>query len=555
MKRNLKELSNNIFDLLIIGGGIGGVSACWDATLRGLSTALIEKGDFGEATSSASSKILHGGIRYLQKVNFLMLRESLRNRRTFMQIAPHLVYSLPFLIPTYGHAMKGKEILSLAMVLYDLIGFDRNKELDPSLSISGFKRLSKNRILELEPRIPSAHLTGGILYHECHMYNSERMTLSFALSAAKIGAIIANYIEAVDFLMEEDQVVGIKAKDNLSGETFDIRAKLILNITGPWAFKVLNLLPNYQQKHIMRFAKGIHVVTRKLINDYALALTSRQQRVSLLDRGGRHIFFIPWRGHTLIGTANVPYDALPDSLKITRQDICDFLEEINHALPYAELNFEDIYYAFAGLYPLVDISIEKGVYQYSAKNKIFDHKKKDGIEGLLSVIGAKYTTAISLSKRVIDLCFKKLAKKPSNCLTDVTPLIGGEIHRLKDITNQAYKIKPPIIKSDTLQNILRNYGSAYDVILKYIETNPELGKKVSDIRPTIRAEIVHAVREEMAQKLSDVVFRRTGLGTLGNPGVGCISLCADIMAEELGWDKDKTQSEISEVASQFIIQD
>jgi glycerol-3-phosphate dehydrogenase len=555
MKRNLKELSNNIFDLLIIGGGISGVSACWDATLRGLSTALIDKGDFGEATSSASTKIIHGGIRYLQQGSVFMLRESLRDRRTFMQIAPHMVYRLPFLIPTYGHAIKGKEVLSLAMAIYDLVGFDRNKALDPILSIPGFKILSKERILELEPRIPPANLTGGIHYYECHMYNSERMTLSFVLSAAKIGAVVANYVETVDFLTEGDRVIGIKAKDNLSGEVFDIRAKLILNITGPWAFNVLKLLPNYQPKHTMRFAKGIHVVTQKLTNNHALALTSKQKRVSLLDRGGRHIFFIPWREHTLIGTANIPYSAPPDSLIIDRQDICDFIEEINQALPCAELSFDDIIHAFAGLYPLIDISIEKGIYQYSAKNKILDHKKKDGIEGLISVIGAKYTTAISLSKRLIDLCFKKLAKKPATCLTDVTPLQGGEIHRLKDFLNQAGKTKSAVFEKDTLHDLLRNYGSEYNKILKYIEKNPELGIKVSDCRPTIKAEIVHAVREEMAQKLGDVVFRRTGLGTLGNPGDKCISLCAEIMAEELGWDQKKTKREISEVASHFIIKD
>lgn len=555
MKRDLEHLSKNVYDLLIIGGGISGACACWDAALRGLSVALVEKGDFGEATSAASSKVIHGGIRYLQQGNLFLMRESLRERQILMRIAPHMVYPLPFLIPTYGHLMKGKEVLSTAMAIYDLIGFDRNRQSEPAKYIPGFKILSRDEVLELEPGISGQGLTGGILYYEGYMYDSERMTLSFLLSAAKAGAAIANYTEAISFLKEGNRIIGIKAKDHLTGEIFDIRARLILNISGPWTFQVLSRLSGYRSRHSMSFAKGIHLVTRKLTPNYALAIATRQQRVSVLDRGGRHIFFIPWRGHSLIGASNVPHQAPPDDLEVTQGDILDFVKEINQTLPSVKLKQQDIVFSFAGLYPLVDMNIKAGIYQYTGKNKIYDHKKIDGIEGLFSVIGAKYTTARSLAKRVIDLASRKLGKRPTKCRTDVASLQGGEIEQLKDFIDQAKKTKPPALQEDTLQNLIYNYGTNYIEILKYEEENPEWGEKISSVRPNLKAEIIHAVRKEMAQKLSDVVFRRTGLGTIGNPGRESLVCCAGLMAAELGWNKERVQREIEEVFSRFIIKD
>jgi len=231
------------------------------------------------------------------------------------------------------------------------------------------------------------------------------------------------------------------------------------------------------------------------------------------------------------------------------------MEEINQTLPAVNLKQQDIVFSFGGLYPLVDMNIEAGIYQYTGKNKIYDHKKSDGIEGLLSVIGAKYTTARSLAKRVIDLAFRKLGKRPTKCRTDTTSLQGGEIEQLKDFIDQARKSKPPTLAADTLQNLIYNYGSNYSEILEYSKEKPEWGEKISSAHANIKAEIIHAVREEMAQKLSDVVFRRTGLGTIGNPGKESLDCCARLMAAELGWNKERVQREIEEVFSRFIIKD
>lgn len=553
MKRDISRFVDREFDLLVVGGGIGGALTAWDATMRGLSTALIEQGDFGHATSSASSKLLHGGIRFLQKFQMHRVRESLHERMVFQRIAPHNVQCKPFIIPTFGHALRGKEFLVSGMLLYELLGLDKRNFHDKSKEIPFFRVLSKGEILELEPGIPGHRLTGGVLFHEYHMHNSERMTLSFIRSADREGCRVINYVQARDFLRDGDSVRGVRATDIFTGDTFEIRARAVANVSGPWAFEVLRSLErNDLSLPDFGLSKGVHLVTRPLTRGRAIALATRHKSDSVLTRGGRHFFIIPWRGRSLIGTTNVPHEGRPGDLTVTEKDIRDFLEEINQAYPAASLKMEDVDFFFGGMYPLVDKEIRSEVYQGSGRFRIYDHKKEDGIEGLVTGIAGKYTTARRMAVGIVDRVFRKLARTPPSTVTDSVPVLGGEMPSFQIYLDSELKGMPDGLSNDRTTELIFNHGTRYRDVLAMAEENPELRTRISDIAPTIGAEVVHAVREEMAVKLSDVIFRRTGLGTIGYPGDSAVSRVAEIMAGELGWDEDRTGEEIREIKERYI---
>lgn len=548
MKRNLNKLVETSYDLLIIGGGITGACAAWDASLRGLSVALVDKGDFGAATSAASGKMIHGGLRYMQYGAVHRVRESLHERMIFQKIAPQFVHPIPFLIPTYGHLLKGKKILSLAMTLYDLLGFDKNNSGDPEKTIPRHRVLSRNEILELVPDIVEAGLTGGILYHDCQMHNPERLMLSFLLAANEANADLANYVKAIGFRQNNNRVTGVKAEDVPTGDKLDIQARVVLNASGPWVRSLLAPLKTGKLPFGAQLSKGIHVITRALTKDCALALATKHRHSgALVQRGGRHFFIIPWRNHSLIGTTNVPFEGNPDERMVTEEDIVGLLKEVNAAYPAAALDREDVVYFYGGLYPDdVKKSFENG-YQGARKNQILDHSTIEGIDGLISTICVKYTTARKLAQKTIDLVFRKLGYKPPECLTEKIPIYGGKIELFNDFLHHETEKNASRLDKQVTRHLVYNYGTAYSRILSYLDRNHNWGETVNANLPIIKAQVIHAVREEMALKLTDVVFRRTGLGTLGNPGEGPLQSCASIMADELGWDAQRTERELAEV--------
>ncbi len=552
MKRDPQRMSDTLYDLVIIGGGISGAMAAWDAALRGLSVALVEKGDFGGATSAASSKLIHGGIRFLQQGLLHKVRESLVERRNFLRMIPHMINPVAFLIPTYGHFLRGKPLLSAGMAVYELLGIDRNRFEDPSRHLPGFRRLSRDEALSLEPELPTRGLTGGVVFPECHLYDSERTTLAFVASAAAHGADVANYLKVEGFLRSHDRVEGVRVRDLLSQETFEIRSRLTANVTGPWSFEVLAALDGRpRSEHVMRLSKGCHLVTRALTRGHALALATGLQNESIINRGGRHVFFIPWREHTLIGTTNVPFHGTPDGVGVTARDIEDFLVEIAQAMPAAGLRREDVVYAFGGLYPLVDTDVREDVYQGSGKYRLYDHERQDGIEGLVTAIGAKYTTARKIAEKCVDLCVRKLGKTALPCRTAESAAAGGDIPQLADFVREQIRGRPAWLGEDTIRDLVHGHGSRCGEVLALAREDSVLRAPVSPHRPTLGASVLFAVREEMALKLADVIFRRTGLGTIGHPGRDCLEQCAGLMAAELGWDGERTRQEIGEVEETF----
>lgn len=553
MERDISQLSEKVYDVLIIGGGIYGAWAAWDAALRGLSVALVDKGDFGSATSSNTMKIIHGGLRYLQQADFIRMRQSIQERSILMSVAPHLVHPLPFLMPTYGHFMKSKEIMYFALKINSIIGFDRNRLNDPQKYLPGGLVISKSECIKLFPGVNEKELTGGAIWYDCQLYNSERMVLSILKSAERAGTALTNYVEVTGFLKYGNRVTGVKATDVLTKDELDIRAKVVVNTSGPWVNDVLHALNGFYRNPAILLSKAMNiVVNRQLIPKYAVGLSSPFEFTNgdnVVNKGSRLIFITPWRAFSLIGTTYVPFDDNPNNLRITEKDIQNLIDEANKAYPAASLKQKDISFFHGGLLPM-DSSSSSEV-RLTKKYQIWDHAKFDGIEGLISVVGVKYTTARSVIEKAIDLVLKKLGKKTSRCLTKTTPVHGGHIERFRDFLARETEKREWDFDNEVIKHLVYNYGSEYPGVLKYIDDNSDWKRTLDGSSQVIGAEVVYGIREEMAQKLTDVVFRRTELGSSGNPGENALKACADIMERELDWDKARTQRELDETRAAF----
>ncbi len=554
MKRDLTELQRGEFDVVVIGGGIYGVCTAWDAALRGLSVALIEKSDFGGATSSNSLKIIHGGLRYLQHADFKRMRESIVERSHLMRIAPHLVHPLPCLMPTYGHALKSKEVMAVALLINDLIGFDRNRIVG-SQSIPHGRIISKKEILDIVPGLDENGLTGGAVWYDCQVSNSERMLLSILHSAVAAGAVAANYVEMVGLQKDGDRVTGVKALDTMSGDEFVIQSKLVINNSGPWVNSVLqNLNGHYVQPKVELSAAMNLVVKRKIFHEYAVGLWSKKQfkdADAVVSKGGRLFFITPWKDYTLVGTTHVQYEGKPSDFKIRESDIVNFMNEVNDAYPPANLKREDVSFFYGGLLPSDGVNPQTGDVKLLKTYRIVDHKIENGLDGMISIYGVKYTTARDVAEKIVDYVFKKFGKSAPECQTSSRPVYGGNLDSFDEFL-RVEKSKPSKLSEDVIEHLISNHGSAYRKIVRYAEENPLLAEPIDSSSITIKAEIIHAIRDEMALKLSDVIRRRTELGSAECPSDAALKTCAQLMAEELGWDAARIQKEIEETKEIYV---
>ena len=545
MERNLSQMARETYDLLVIGGGIYGVSIARDAALRGLRVALVEKVDFGHATSFNSLKVVHGGLRYLQHLNVKRMRESIAERATLMRIAPHLVKPLPFLMPTYGHGLKGKEIMRVALMLNDLIGFDRNKDIQEKSRLPNGYVISRSECLRLVPGLRQDGLTGGAIWFDGQLQNSERLIMGVLKSAVFGGADVANYVEVTALLKRHDAVCGVHVLDRLSHERFDIQATMVVNAAGPWIAEVLGGSLGESQVLHQPLSKAMNLVVRiPLTSQYAVGVSSQRDyrdREAVFHKGSRLYFMVPWRGYTLIGTTHTYYDKSASQFQPTEEDIQDFLDDFNSAFPPANLQREDVCFVYAGLLPRKECAVGSQDVSLLKRPIIWDHEWRDGIKGLISVVGVKLTEARYVAEQVVDLVCLKSGKERSVSRTASVPIDGG------DATDCADELH-----SDQTSDYLRSiYGSASDRVWKYVEQDPGLLAPLCSASPVIKAEIVHAVHEEMAMTLDDIVCRRTELGPFENPGDDALRFAAAVAAQELNWSLERQASELARVKNVY----
>ncbi|NIM98082.1 MAG: FAD-dependent oxidoreductase [candidate division Zixibacteria bacterium] len=550
MKRDLSTLVQREYDLAIIGGGIFGVCAGWDAALRGLSVAIIEKKDFCHASSANHLRMVHGGIRYLQHGDIYRVRESSRERSELLRIAPHLVRPLPIIIPTYGHGIKGKGVLGTGMFLYDLVTLDRNWGIrDAQRRIPRGRFISRQEILKLFPGLDQEGLTGGAVFCDGQIHNPQRLGLSFLRSAVNLGGDAANYLEVTKFLRQGDRISGIAVRDVLTGGEFEIRSRVVLNAAGGWAHRLLEAGLGLQLDPKPTFSRDLaFVIPRRMTNGYGFACPLKTKDVdAILDRGGRHLFVVPWQGNTLIGVWHVIFDRLPDEIGATEKELQGFISEFNEAYPGFSLGLEDVSMILTGLTLFGDESKTSGsTMSFGKRSRLIDHGREHRIEGLVTLIGVRATTARGMAEKAVDIALEKLGRSGPRSQTAARPIYGGEIDCFDDFLTEALKQPSSALGVEQMRALLQNYGSQYREVLKYAQEDPTWIEAFEG-STALKAEVLHAVREEMAQTLGDVVFRRTDLGPNGNVSEEALRACADLMAKELGWDERRSQKELQEV--------
>ena len=550
MKRDIQALVNQEYDLVVVGGGINGAACAWDATLRGLKVALLERKDFGWATSSSSSKIAHSGLRYLQHIDFKRMRESIRERNLIHQRAPHLIHSQPYLMPIYGHGVKGRETMAIYIKTYDMFSLDRQWFKDPARKIPSSFMISKEEVLKISPDIETENLTGGAVWYEGQMHNTERLLLSYVRSAYDKGASIANKIEVTDFLKAGDLITGVQARDLVSGETFSIKAKAVVNASGPWIVKNLNLIKSFKENPV-HASKAFTLITRAFTEEHALTFGIRpmyEDRQAVVDKKSSLMFAIPWRGLCMIGSLHLACDEEdPAKITITEEEIQTYIDLINEGYPAAKLTRDDVRNILWGIVPADEANSAAPKKHY----EILDHAKEDQLEGLVSVAGVKYTTARDVAEKSINLVCKKLGKSLA-CTTAKVPLWGGDIEYLDKFKQQAIQTESERFSEKVMVRLVETYGSQYPEVLAYLDENPEWADFVPDSL-VLKAEIIHAVRDEMANSLADAVLRRTDLGSLEYPGETALRVCAKLMAQELGWSESRIQSEMRDVEKAYIV--
>lgn len=536
MPRDLRQLADTRFDVLVVGAGFYGLTAAWDAAQRGLSVAIIDKNDFGAATSFNNLKTLHGGLRSLQSLNLAQARLFVRERRALARIVPHLVRPLPFIVATTRHPLRSKLVMRIGLAVNDAVANDRNQGLpDPGTHLPPGRVVSRDEALRLNPLIAPKGVTGGAVWYDYQMQSTDRVTLSFLLSALDAGSSAANYVEAKRFLLEHDRVVGVIAEDRMTGTSFPIRASVVVNAAGPWAASLLSSLPVAARgAPPPKLSRAMNVVTRQIVTGHACG-----GRAS-----GRYLFMVPWRGVAMVGTSHDAHDGGADELRVTRWDLEVFLKDAREAFPHAPLATADVRLVHRGLLPMVSGRGEQ--VRLLKESRVVSHERH-GLRGLVSMFGVRYTTARHTAAQAVDAVFRALGHaSPPPCRTAETPLHGGSIAHMDNFLTAVLKRDIDGITPATLRRLASTYGTGYDAVLQLAREAP-LNRPLGRNCDVIGAEILYAARHEMAVKLADAVIRRTEAGAAGHPGADALEEAAAIMARAHGWDAARTRTEIEEV--------
>jgi glycerol-3-phosphate dehydrogenase len=526
MKRNPERIAETHYDIVVIGGGINGIATAYEAATRGLKTCLLEASDFMSQTSSNSLKIIHGGFRYLQQANFKRIRESNRERRTLLKIAPHLVHPLQCVMPTESiWNLRSLPGMLAASLINGLISFDRSQGLPPDKRIRLGGIISKKKLIELLGKeFDRPAVTGAAIWYDGMAMNSERLGLAFLHAGTKYGLDAVNYCPATGFSLNNNKVTAVQVCDAVDGREFTISADFFINAAGAWVGKVLHSIPSLGENSFPQ-CRVMNLVTKR-------QLFPGKQAVGLFDHD-RAFFFVPWRGYWMIGTDEAAWNAEPELLQISEEDIQQFLARINKVYPGSPLCREDICHVHKGFVP--------GRFKPEGDFTLIDHQQA-GIDNFISIQPVKYTTARDIGEKTIDCYFKKTGKLFQVSKTAELPLEGGEMESFSSFCekNMQDVISVTGISQQAAQHLLKNYGSSYKKVLN----SADLLQLVPNSDEVLLAEIAYAVNEEMAVHLDDAVRRRTDLGSGEKPSQESLACCAALMGRMLGWNKEKQETEI-----------
>jgi glycerol-3-phosphate dehydrogenase len=544
MERSTAALAQREYDLLIIGGGAFGAAAARDAALRGLSTVLLERNDFGGGASAECFKMVHGGIRYLQHADVPRLRGSCLERSALLRIAPHLVSPLPIAIPTYGHGRSGKAFLGTGARVYDLLTFDRNRGIrDPDRKIGNTRLLSRNDVLTMFSHLQAPDLTGAVVFEDGQMYNAARLVLAFVKGAAAAGADVCNYAEVTKFLWSGNKVRGARVRDQLTGDEFDVRARLTLNAAGPWADYLLRDPEHFGVAKRLPFSRDAYfIVNRPPTSSFGIAIQGlSRDKDALLGRQTRHLFAAPWRDKTLLGVWHKLFPEFPDEACVRSNEIEEWMTEINTVYPTLQLKPDEVSFAHCGLVPFGETATATEL-SFGKESRLLDHRQTHNVHGLVSLVGIRFTMCRVDAARALDLLLKQAERAPSAPASDRIPLPGGEIENFAAFESEARRALQSSIDMKSLHGLLRNHGTAYRAVLNEGDTFTPVNVPGTN---TLTAEVRYAVRQEMAVHLDDVVMRRTDLAAGSHPGRAALLATATEMGRSLSWSAERLRQEIA----------
>jgi glycerol-3-phosphate dehydrogenase len=537
--RDLDRFTAGPYDLLVIGGGVYGLAIAYEASSRGLRTALVEASDFGSGTSFNHQKTAHGGLRSLQSGRVDRALQSIRERRALARIAPWLLRPLPFLVGTYRSWTRNRLALRAAFKLDAWLGRRRNQHVEPELHLPLPRLISKAATLRFFPGIKQEGLTGGAQWYDYQIVEADRLTFAFAEAADRRGADLANYVEAVAASRTGNRVTGMEVRDAITRRSFAIEARATVNAAGARVAEVMAMFGDVRDIPML---KAMNLVTTVRASDIALAAPSSS---------GRMLTLVPWRGRALIGTGQsattVPSPTRPS---VTATELAAFVAEANTAFPALHLTTAQVSLVHRGLVPAVD---RQGSSELRSGTDLIEH----GATGAYSVLGLKYTTVRAAAERAVDaiarrLDARKARVKPSRTAVSVLPGAGIADHEALAIeTARDVHLDVPI---PTLRHLTARYAGTAADIVRLMKEHEGWMSSVAPECPTTGAEVVHAVRHEMAIRLSDIVIRRSGLGAAGHPGGEAVATCAHIAAAELGWDQRTIDEEIADVDAFYAIE-
>ncbi|HEY2773750.1 MAG TPA: glycerol-3-phosphate dehydrogenase/oxidase [Candidatus Binatia bacterium] len=512
-----QRLDAESFDVCVVGGGINGAAVARDAVLRGMTVALLEKSDFAAGTSSRSSKLVHGGVRYLQQGDVALVLESCRERDVLRtKIAPHLVRAQRFVFPIYDDDSTPVWQLRVGLTLYDLLAGFQN--------VARHKHLTVAALREMEPALASDGLKGGALYYDCWT-DDARLTLETALAARAGGAAILNHAEITAFEKDSTgRVVAAEVHDRLGSHRATVRARVFINVAGPWLDDVRRLDDGGAPPRL-RLTKGVHAV-------FDRSRIGNRDAVVIRGIDGRVMFAIPWQSQSVVGTTDTFYSGDPDDVRADADDIDYILAAANRAFPRADVRARDIVATWAGLRPLVAPEDERTASDVSREDQVFESPA-----GLLSLGGGKLTTHRRVAEVLVDRAAARIGRRVGPCRTASVPLPGGSGFAPGDAADDE--------PSSREEHIRRRYGALSGEIAALVRHDESLGARAVSDRPDLIAEIVHAIEYEMACSIEDVLSRRVPLALRSREREGdVVRVVADHLARHFGWDQRRAEAEI-----------
>ena len=548
-----QDIERQYFDVIVVGAGINGTGIARDAAMRGLRVLMLDKGDISSGTTQWATRLIHGGLRYLEHYEFALVRESLRDREALLHIAPHLVKPLGFLVPIYDRSARGPLMVRLGMTLYDTLSYDK--------SMDRHKMFKRDRVREREPGLNPEGLKAAAFYYDAQVEYAERIAVENAISARGHGATIITYANVERMLMDNGEVKGVQFTDVLGGESYTARAPVTVNVAGPWVDEVLAELQRPGgDENVGRFmggTKGSHLV----VDPFPGAPKGEALYVEA-RKDGRPYFIVPWNGRYLIGTTDLRYDEDLDYVSASEEEIQYLLDETNYVIPEARLTREDVLFTYSGVRPL-PYNPEGETGGVTRSHVVFDHAKGESaaggkvtsasaemprVGGLLSIIGGKLTTYLNLGRQTTDAVFKKLGRKAPKSKSRKVPLPGGAT---SDFEAFAAGFKSASNIPEVLsERLLKLYGVRAAEVLRLAGDDPELktplSPNVSVETALIGAEVIWAFREEMAETLSDVLLRRTMVGYGPDVALDVVEAAAEVAVKHIGWDRERAEREVRE---------